>query len=259
MAPGSAFVVMLTGALTVIRRAFESDRFTESVTFAVKSYAPAVVGAPEIAPLPASVRPGGKDPLATDHAYGGVPPLAARVCEYAVTAVPAGRDPVVMLGGVAAGLIVICRAFEADRFTESVTFAVKSYAPTVVGVPVIAPLAASVRPGGNDPLPMDHAYGGAPPVAARVCAYAVAAVPGGSEPVVIFGGVGAGLMVICRAFEVDRLAESVTLAVKSYAPAVVGVPEIAPLPASVRPGGKDPLATDHAYGGAPPVAAKVCE
>jgi hypothetical protein len=54
------------------------------------------------------------------------------------------------------------------------------------------------------------------------------------------------LIVICNARDADRLVESVTFAVKLYGPAVVGVPEITPLPASVRPGGKDPLATDHA-------------
>jgi hypothetical protein len=71
------------------------------------------------------VSPGGNDPLATDHAYGGVPPLAARVCEYAVPAVPAGSDALVMLGGVGAGLMVIGNACEADKLIESVTFAVK--------------------------------------------------------------------------------------------------------------------------------------
>jgi hypothetical protein len=79
MAPGSVEVVMERGATTAIRRAFEPDRLIESVTFAVKSYAPAVVGVPEIAPPPARVNPGGSDPLSTDHVKGGVPPVAARV------------------------------------------------------------------------------------------------------------------------------------------------------------------------------------
>jgi hypothetical protein len=173
--------------LMVICNACEADKLIESVTFAVKLYAPAVVGVPEIAPLPASVSPGGNDPLATDHTYGGVPPLAARVCVYAVPAVPAGSDAVVMLGGVGAGLIVICNACEADRLIESVTLAVKLYAPAVVGVPEIAPLPASVSPSGNDPLATDHAYGGVPPLAARVCVYAVPAVPEGNDVVVMLG------------------------------------------------------------------------
>jgi hypothetical protein len=127
---------------------------------------------------------------------------------------PAGSDAVVMLGGVGAGLIVICNAREADRFVESVTLAVKVYAPAVVGVPEIAPLPASVRPGGKDPLATDHAYGGLPPVAARVWVYAVPAVPPGSDAVVMLVGVEAGLIGICRAFVADRLVESVTFAVK---------------------------------------------
>jgi hypothetical protein len=184
--------------LMVIGNACEADKLIESVTFAVKLYAPAVVGVPEIAPLPASVSPSGNDPLATDHAYGGVPPLAARVCVYAVPAVPEGNDVVVMLGGIGAGLIVICKAREADRFVESVTFAVKLYAPAVVGVPEITPLPASNTPGGSDPLGIDHAYGAVPPVAARVWLYGAPAIPAGNEDVVIVGACAAGATVMVK-------------------------------------------------------------
>ena len=54
----------------------------ESVTMAVKLYVPVAVGVPEITPVAAlSNRPGGKEPEAIDQLYGGVPPLAASVCE----------------------------------------------------------------------------------------------------------------------------------------------------------------------------------
>jgi hypothetical protein len=53
-----------------------------SLAWAVKLKAAAVVGVPVIAPLVAlSVRPVGRDPLAIDQVYGGVPPLAVSVAE----------------------------------------------------------------------------------------------------------------------------------------------------------------------------------
>ena len=75
---------------------------------------------------------------------------------------------------------------------------------------------------------------------------------------VIDGGVGAAAIVMRNAFESDRLAESVTLTVKSNPPAVDGVPEIAPVLDIVRPGGNVPAATDQVYGVVPPLADSVC-
>jgi hypothetical protein len=86
-----------------------------------------------------------------------VPPVTPSVCcEYDVPAVPDGSEVVVIDGGVGAGLIRICSGCVADRFAASVTFAVKLYVPAVVGVPEMVPLEASVRPGGNVPVPTDH-------------------------------------------------------------------------------------------------------
>ena len=48
-----------------------------SVTLTVKLEVPALVGAPEIAPLEDRLKPAGRDPEATTHVYGAVPPLAA--------------------------------------------------------------------------------------------------------------------------------------------------------------------------------------
>jgi hypothetical protein len=48
----------------------------------VKLNVPIVVGVPEITPLLLlSVSPVGSEPLAIDHVYGEVPPLAASVAE----------------------------------------------------------------------------------------------------------------------------------------------------------------------------------
>ena len=53
-----------------------------------------------------------------------------------------------------------------------------------------------------------------------------------------------GLIVIESGAVADPEALSVTLTVKFAVPALVGVPDIAP-PPSVRPAGRDPVATDH--------------
>ncbi len=66
-----------------------------STTVTVTVEVPAVVGVPEMTPVPALiVRPAGS-PVA-DQLYGGVPPTALTVAEYAVAAVPAGSDAVVI-------------------------------------------------------------------------------------------------------------------------------------------------------------------
>ena len=58
---------------------------------------PAAVGVPVMAPvLLLSVNPGGS-PLAIDHVYGRVPPLAPRVAEYATFCVPLASDVVLMV------------------------------------------------------------------------------------------------------------------------------------------------------------------
>ena len=74
----------------------------------------------------------------------------------------------------------------------------------------------------------------------------------------ITGGVGATLTIIRNDVKSDKFAASVTLAVKSKAPALVGVPEIDPLLAKASPGGRVPAVTDHVYGVAPPLAVSVC-
>ena len=155
-------------------------------------------------------------------------------------------------------MIVMRSNFESDRLAASVTFAVKSKGNAVVGVPEIVPAPDIVKPGGRLPAATDHVYGVVPPVADSVCVYTVPAVPPNSDAVVIEGGVGAAMIVIRSNFESDRLAASVTFAVKSKGPAVAGVPEIVPAPEIVKPGGKLPAATDQEYGVVPPVADSVC-
>ena len=73
---------------------------------------PALVGEPDSAPPAERLSPAGSDPLATAHEYGGVPPDAPSVCEYATPTMPAGSDDVVI--DKAGGLMVIDNAAVAD-------------------------------------------------------------------------------------------------------------------------------------------------
>ena len=51
------------------------------VTLTVGVYVPAAVGVPLMTPPGDKVSPVGKEPDASDHVYGMLPPLAARVAE----------------------------------------------------------------------------------------------------------------------------------------------------------------------------------
>ena len=68
------------GALIVSESAAVADPEALSVTFTMKLEGPAAVGVPDIVP-PVRVSPPGNAPLAMDHVYGGVPPLALSPCE----------------------------------------------------------------------------------------------------------------------------------------------------------------------------------
>ena len=76
--------------------------------------------------------------------------------------------------------------------------------------------------------------------------------PAGNDDVVI-PRVG-GLIVNESAAVAVADALSVTRTVKLLDPAVPGVPDIVPPADRLIPAGSDPLATDHEYGGDPPVA-----
>jgi hypothetical protein len=238
----------------------------ESVTVAVKLEVPAVVGVPLRVPLLARESPLGS-PLGTVNLYGAVPPVAARVAEYAVPAVPEGSEAVVNDTGVVVvaavatamlnTLLTFCGVAE-----ESVTVMVKLQLQAVVGVPLSAPLLIREVPSGK-PVGTVNLYGAVPPVAARVAEYAVPTVPEGREVVVNDTGVVVlataatamlnTLLTFCGVAE-----ESVTVMVKLQLQAVVGVPLSAPLLIRAVPSGK-PLGTVNLYGAVPPVAAMVAE
>ena len=64
-----------------MEKSCDCDTLAVSVTVSVNPNVPGIVGVPEIRPCdPLSVSPGGSDPD-NDHAYGGLPPVAASVTE----------------------------------------------------------------------------------------------------------------------------------------------------------------------------------
>jgi len=68
---------------------------------------------------------------------------------------PSGSELVVIANGCSEALIVIDSDFVADCWlgtVESSTLNVVEFVPEVVGVPVMAPDALNVRPGGSDEL-----------------------------------------------------------------------------------------------------------
>lgn len=89
------------------------------------------------------------------------------------------------------------------RESESITCGVKLNVPAAVGVPDITPVEeAKVKPGGSVPVTL-QVKGAVPPLRWRVWLYGVPTVPLGSEVVVMFGGIGAALMVIDSVRTVD--------------------------------------------------------
>jgi len=98
-------------------------------------------------------KPAGNAPESTVQEYGVVPPVAAKVTEYADPTVALGKVAVVIVGAAPAAIVLIessLVAFWAGE-DESATCTVKVGWPTVVGVPLIVPPWLKVNPAGNDP------------------------------------------------------------------------------------------------------------
>ena len=180
--PGRLVVVIVGGcgaAATAMLSAFVPVLFAASVTCTVNDVVPAVVGVPEITPVAATrPNPAGSVPPVTVQLYGVVPPLACSVAEYAVPAVPPGKDVVVTVGGCAAAATAMLSAFVPVLFAASFTCTVNDAVPAVVGVPEITPVAATrLNPAGSVPALTLQLYGVVPPLACSVAEYAVPAVP----------------------------------------------------------------------------------
>jgi hypothetical protein len=155
------------------------------------------------------------------------------------------------------GTILKLNVLEKLAVEESATCSVTVYVPADAGaaMPLIPPLTASrFKPAGNGPAVNDHAKGPVPPVHARGIEYKYPSVPLGSAVVVI---TRAALIVIVKSLVFTAPLLSVTLTVKAYGPARVGVPLNTPAAVSPRPFGKLPDNTLQTYTPFPPVADSV--
>jgi hypothetical protein len=155
-----------------------------SVAVMAKVYAAGVVGVPAISPVELlSVSPTGNEPAVIANEIGDVPPEVCTAWLYEVFIRGVGSDAVVIASADA-----IVPLYDCVAVTEfaSVAFTVNAYAPAVVGVPPIAPVAAfKLNPAGNVPLPIVNAIGEVPPDVCTVWLYAVFISGTGSVTVVI--------------------------------------------------------------------------
>ncbi len=163
-----------------------------------------------------------------------------------------------MPGGRIAGLMVtpaltvIWKEPEAVCCLASVTVAVNEKVPVAPGVPEMAPLGLSIKPGGKLPPVMAHVKGCVPPTA-------LSEIPVYGTPTVAPGRIEArtvrlGAMAIWNCPVAVAWRESVTVAANVKVPVCVGVPLMTPPLLSDSPGGSPPLVTDHVNGGVPPEA-----
>jgi hypothetical protein len=79
--PGNNVVVTVGGGATLIDKAWVADADLLSVAFTVKFAVPIAEGVPLIKPAGLIDKPVGNAPAEIDQVNGGVPPLAAKLCE----------------------------------------------------------------------------------------------------------------------------------------------------------------------------------
>jgi hypothetical protein len=145
---------------------------------------------------------------------------------------------------------------DVDAPAPSETWMVKPGA-VAVGVPEMRPFAVfKLSPAGSEP-DTAHERGAVPPDTATGWEYAVPMVPPGNELVVIDSAAATEME---SALEVEAPALSATWMVKPGAPAVVGVPVMAPvLEFRLNPAGSEPADTVQLRDPVPPVALTALE
>jgi hypothetical protein len=205
------------------------------VAVTVNVFVAGVVGVPVIEPAVLSVRPSGREPELTLKSAAGEL-FAVIVALYAAPTVASG-NPVVVITGTA-GMTVMVNVSVSDP-PALLAFTVNWLVAYVVGVPLITPLVASVKPVGTAPAVTENVAAGEL-FAVIVALYAVPTRPPGNPVVVITGVAGTTEMVnvsVSEPAELDAFTMNVEVAY------VVGVPPIAPSLVRVRPLGSAPELT----------------
>jgi hypothetical protein len=89
--------------------------------------------------------------------YGAVPPLAWRVCEYAVPTVTTGSVGILIVNALGATTTLIAADVARFGLLLSLTVVVKLEVPLTLGVPEITPVDESrLSPAGKLPALIDH-------------------------------------------------------------------------------------------------------
>src|SRR5690348_1064732 len=148
---------------TLIESSWFAGADALSVTRALNVNDPVAVGVPLMRPLlEFRLKPSGSAPVVTDQEYGGFPPVAVSVCEYADPTDAPGKGAVVVIARFdVAAVMVRAKALLALPVPLSVTCVVNWNVPAAVGVPARSPLLEFKEiPAGNAPDETDHVYGG---------------------------------------------------------------------------------------------------
>jgi hypothetical protein len=230
-----------------------------SVACKVNEEVPVAPTVPLITPVePLSVSPVGSVPAVMAHVRGAAPPEADNVARYGTFWIAFGSVVEVMdktaLTFRESASVAVCAGAELSE-----TLTVKFAAAATVGIPESTPLEERETPRGRAPALTDQVKGATPPVAASVVLRLA--------PMTVSGRVigvmaSAALTVIADGSVAIRggFAESVTWTVKLFKPAVVAVPDMAPVEAfSDKPSGRVPALTDQLSGATPPEAERVVE
>lgn len=162
-------MVITNGATEIVRlmacEAVCAVGDVESIACTVKLLVAAVVGVPEITPVPGfKDSPLGSEPAVMLHAIGVAPPLDCSVALYGVLTVPPDSVVVVIVRTEFTRMLSCLMAVCAVGVVESVALTVNVVVPAAFGVPVIAPvLAFRSNPAGKVPAEMLQVTGGFPP------------------------------------------------------------------------------------------------
>src|SRR6188472_4676186 len=197
-----------------------------------------------------SSRPGGILPAIANCAVRASFPVTGNLAEYRRETVPAGSP--LPLAKSMSGRMLNDHGTDTFAPVESVTVIVEANLPDDVAAPVTAPVAASsVTPGGSAPADV-NVYGALPPTAFTPVVRALLTVVFAVHPLV--GGflptsdcTSSGASTKSERPRVSLVPLPFAWTLKLNVPLWVGVPEMTPFAARVRPAGSAPPARVHEF------------
>src|SRR6188472_3393393 len=197
-----------------------------------------------------SSRPGGILPAIANCAVRASFPVTGNLAEYRRATFPAGRP--LPFAKSMSGRMLNDHGTDTFAPVESVTVTVDENLPAEVAAPVTAPVAvSSVTPGGSAPTDV-KVYGALPPTAFTPVVRALLTVVFAVHPLV--GGflptsdcTSSGASTKSERPRVSLVPLPLAWTLKLNVPLWVGVPEMTPFAARVRPAGRAPPASVHEF------------